>query len=146
MTYTDQHAAELIRALAGQAGVTIIEAPWTPTTKREGYEHLLKLAQANRLGLPKDAQVKLDLLGIRKVVTRSGVQYQLAEVRGRHADYAPAIALAVADARFIATAIKKPNPVQAAKEARAQQFRDEDERPHWEARGGREGQYWKRSA
>jgi len=147
MAYTDQHAVEMLRAMAEPHGVQLIEAPWTPTTKREGYEHLLKLAQANRLGLPKDAQVKADLLGIRKVITRSGVQYQLAEVRGRHADYAPTIALAVADARFIATAVERPSEVSLAKAARHQKFREEEERPHWKARGGSvHDRYWKRGA
>lgn len=131
LVYTDQHATEMIRALADEHALSLIEAPWTPTTKRVGYEHLLKLAQANRLGLPLDAQVKADLLGIRKVITRSGVQYQLAEVRGRHADYAPAIALAVADARFIATEVKRPSPAQEAKERRAAKFREDEERPYW---------------
>jgi hypothetical protein len=136
VVYTDQHAVEMLRAMADDVGIALIEAAWTPTTKREGYEHLLKLAQADRLGLPKDPQVKADLLGIRKVITRSGVQYQLAEIRGRHADYAPAIALAVADARFIALEVKKLPPEALEKRARYEHFKNEDERPHWQARGG----------
>lgn len=164
LVYTDQHATEILRAVlraleqiqdAERAKdpkktfppiPSLIESPWTVTTKREGYEHLLKLAQSNRLGLPRDQQMKLDLLGIRKVITRSGVQYQLAEVRGRHSDYAPAVALAVADARWIAVEVKRPDPADVAREARAKRFRDEAERPHWQARGGQAGHHWKRSA
>jgi hypothetical protein len=143
--YTDQHAVEMLRAMANQRKLTLIEAAWTPTTKREGYEHVLKLAQANRLGLPLDSQVKADLLGIRKVITRSGVQYQLAEVRGRHADYAPAIAMAVADARFMATEVRKPTHIELAKAARHARIQAEEDRPHWRARGGAVGNYWQRN-
>jgi hypothetical protein len=143
--YTDQHAVEMIRAMADAVKLHLVEAAWTPTTKREGYEHVLKLAQANRLGLPLDPQVKADLLGIRKVITRNGVQYQLAEVRGRHSDYAPAIALAVADARFIATEIRKPSVVELEKRRRYERIKAEEERPHWQARGGSVGNYWSRA-
>jgi hypothetical protein len=141
VVFTDQHATEMLRALAPE-GLLLVEAPWTVVTKREGYEHLLKLAQANRLGLPKDETVKADLLGIRKVITRSGVQYQLAEGRGgRHSDYAPAIALAVADARFIAIEIKREDPADKAKRERAERAQREQERPHWHAAGERR-RYW----
>jgi len=144
LAYTDQHAVEMLRAMADDVHISLVEAPWTPTTKREGYEHLLKLAQASRLGLPLDPQVKADLLGIRKVITRSGVQYQLAEIRGRHSDYAPAIALAVADARFIATQITVEKPEDKAKRERYERAQADANRPHWHARGGQQKDYWRR--
>lgn len=101
---TDQHATEFLRAILRlmpvEDRISLIEEPWTQNTRRDGYEHLLVLAQSNRLGLPPDAQVKADLLGITKRITRSGVTYELVERNGRHADYAPAIAHAVADARY----------------------------------------------
>lgn len=142
VVYTDQHATEMLRALAPE-GLELVEVPWTTVTKREGFEYLLKLAQADRLGLPRDEVVKADLLGIRKVITRSGVQYQLAEGRGgRHSDYAPAIALAVADARYAAVPVVPVNHIEDSKRRRYERMRAEAERPHWQARGGRQGRYW----
>jgi hypothetical protein len=139
LAFTDQHAVEMLRVMAREAGFTLLEAAWTPVTKREGYEHLLKLAQAERLGLPRDPQVKADLLGIRKVITRTGVQYTLAEVRGRHADYAPAIAMAVADARFGAREVEeRPDTAQRKAEmAKAKFLKDREKERERAQRVGR---------
>lgn len=104
---TDQHAIDHLRDLV-PAGLVLIEAPWTQQSKRDAYEHVLKLLQDEQLELHPDPQVKADLLGIRKRLTRNGVTYELAEVKGRHADYAPSVALAVEDARFLA---KEPEAV-----------------------------------
>lgn len=96
---TDQAAVDHLRDLAPR-GLSLIEAPWSPKTKQEAYEHVLKLLQAEALELHPEPKVKVDLLGIRKRLTRNGVSYELAEVKGRHSDFAPAVALAVDDARF----------------------------------------------
>ncbi len=98
---TDQAAVDHLRDSAPK-GLTLIEAAWTPQTKKDGYEHVLKLLQDDLLELHPEPLVKADLLGIRKRLTRNGVTYELAEVKGRHSDYAPALALAVDDARFAA--------------------------------------------
>ncbi len=100
---TDQHAIDHLRDLCPK-GLHLREAAWTLQTKRDGYEHVLTLLQDERLELHPDPQVKADLLGIRKCFTRTGVTYELAEVHGRHSDYAPAVALAVDDARWVAKA------------------------------------------
>lgn len=102
---TDQWAFDVLcavlRLMPEKDRIYLIEEPWTVATKRDGYEHLLKLAQADRLGIPDDPLLKSDLLGIVKRITRSGVAYDLIERKGRHSDYAPTVALAVADARYI---------------------------------------------
>lgn len=98
---TDQAAVDHLRDLAPK-GLSLVEAPWSPKSKQEAYEHVLKLLQAESLELHPDPMVKADLLGIRRRLTRSGVSYELAEVKGRHSDYAPALALAVDDARWAA--------------------------------------------
>jgi hypothetical protein len=96
---TDQHAVDALAELARLAGLVLIEQAWTGVNKRDAYEHVRLLLQDSKLELPPDPQIKVDLLGIRKRITRSGVTYELAEQRGRHSDYAPAIALAVDDSR-----------------------------------------------
>ncbi len=103
---TDQAAVDYLKDLCPK-GVSLREAPWTQGNKAEAFEHVLKLAQSDMLELPPDPQVKADMLGIRKVFTRTGVQYILAESKGRHSDYAPSVCLAVDDARFAA---KDPEP------------------------------------
>lgn len=126
---TDQHATEFIRAilrlLLPEERVSLIEEPWNQTTQRDGYEHLLVLAQSNRLGIPNDPVVKSDLLGIIKRITRSGVVYALLEIKGRHSDYAPAIAHAVADARYAGKVPPKPlTDDERETEAKAKFLRD----------------------
>lgn len=118
---TDQLAVDFLRAILRlmkeHERVVLIEEPWTPVSKRVAYEHLLKLAQDDRLGIPPDKMVRVDLLGIMKRITRSGVTYELAKRGNRHSDYAPAIALAVADARY---AGKEPDaPLDEAQRAKA---------------------------
>lgn len=104
---TDQHAADMLAELGRTAGLVLLEQPWTPQNKKDAYEHVRLLLQDGKLELPPDPWVKIDLLGIRKVIRRSGVSYELAEQRGRHSDYAPAIALAVDDSRWRGT---NPDP------------------------------------
>lgn len=99
---TDQHAADQLAELARTAGLTLVEQAWTPINKRDAFEHVRHLLSTTppMLELPPDPHVKLDLLGIRKRITRTGVTYELAEQRGRHSDYAPAVALAVDESRW----------------------------------------------
>ncbi len=104
---TDQHAIDHLRDLVPK-GMSLIEAAWTQENIKDACEHVNKLLQAEQLELSPDPQVKADLLGIRKQFTRAGVRYYFAEVKGRHSDFAPAVCLAVEDARFLA---KEPDPV-----------------------------------
>ncbi len=99
---TDQHAADQLAELARLAGLSLIEQAWTQVNKKDAYEHVRHLLSEDppMLELPPDKWVKLDLLGIRKRITRAGVTYELVEQRGRHSDYAPAVALAVDDSRW----------------------------------------------
>lgn len=109
--HTDQAGTDnlraILRVLKLEDRLVLVEEPWTQATKAQGYELVRKLAQSKRLGLPDDKMVRVDLLGIVKKITRNGVLYQLIERDGRHSDYAPAIAMAVADARYPA---KHPTP------------------------------------
>ena len=98
---TDQAAVDYLRDLC-PPGISLREAPWTQQNKATGYEHVRTLLLDDRLTIPPDPNVKADLLGIKKVFTRVGVQYLLAERAGRHSDFAPALALAVDDARYAA--------------------------------------------
>jgi hypothetical protein len=98
---TDQAAIDYLRDLVPK-GLHLIEQPWTQSEIQIACKHVLTLLQDEQLELHPDPQVKADLLGIRQQFTRNGLRMYFAEVKGRHSDYAPAVALAVDDARFIA--------------------------------------------
>lgn len=103
---SDQYAGDALKDIARKAGLTLSLEPWTQSNKREAYEGLRSMLLDEELELPPDLSVKLDLLGIRKKLTRNGVTYELATQGARHSDYAPAIALAALKVRGIA----KPPP------------------------------------
>jgi hypothetical protein len=99
---TDQAAIDYLRDLVPK-GLALIEAPWTQANITDACKHVQSLLLDGHLELHPDPLVKADLLGIRRQFTRAGPRTYFAEVKGRHSDYAPAIALAVEDARFQAT-------------------------------------------
>jgi hypothetical protein len=115
---TDQHAIDQMRDLC-PTGLSLHEAPWTQQNIKEATEHVRNLLQSDQLELHPDPMVKADLLGIRKQFTRAGARTYFAEVKGRHSDYAPAVCLAVEDARFAASvpdpALDDDGEAQAAK-------------------------------
>jgi hypothetical protein len=103
---SDQYAGDALKDIARKCGLTLSLEPWTQSNKREAYEGLRSMLLDEELELPPDHAVKMDLLGIRKKLTRNGVTYELATQGPRHSDYAPAIALAALKVRGIA----KPPP------------------------------------
>lgn len=98
---TDQAAIDYLRDLVPK-GLHLIEAPWTQQEIQRACKHVQNLLQDECLELHPDPMVKADLLGIRQQFTRAGLRMYFAEIKGRHSDYAPAIALAVDDARYAA--------------------------------------------
>jgi hypothetical protein len=113
--HTDQFAADALTEIAWRSKLGLVVEPWSMTTKREAYEELRTITLARQFECHPDPQVASDLLGIRKVLTRVGVSYELAEHGGRHSDYAPAVAMAVSDARLAAAR----EPVQATVQEKA---------------------------
>jgi hypothetical protein len=106
LIHTDQWSLDAMQDSARDLGLTLKGEPWTQATKAEAYEELLKLSQDKLVEVGPEENVKSDLLGIRKVLTRNGVTYELRrdERTGRHSDYAPSIAMAVSKAIHRATA------------------------------------------
>jgi hypothetical protein len=106
--HTDQWSVDSLRDNARDAGLMLTEVPWTAGTKAEAYEAMLKEAQADELEVPLDANIRQDLLGVRKLLTRNGVIYVLVTVKGRHSDYAPTLAMLFMHTRIRAKAQPKP--------------------------------------
>lgn len=107
VVHTDQWSVDSLRDNARHAGLMLSEIPWSAGTKAEAYEAMLKEAQADELEVPLDANVRQDLLGVRKLLTRNGVTYVLATVHGRHSDFAPTLAMLFLHTRIPAKAPPK---------------------------------------
>jgi hypothetical protein len=122
---TDQAAIDYLRDLVPK-GLALIEAPWTQANITDACKHVQSLLLDGHLELHPDPMVKADLLGIRRQFTRAGPRTYFAEVKGRHSDYAPAIAQAVEDARFQATVPEEQGD--ATEEAIKAKNRNLDER------------------
>ncbi len=105
--HTDQWSVDSLRDNARHAGLMLTEVPWSAGTKAEAFEALLKDAQADKLEVPLDANIRQDLLGARKLLTRNGVTYVLSTVKGRHSDFAPTLAMLFFHTRFPAKAPPK---------------------------------------
>lgn len=129
--HTDQAGTEnlrsIIRLLPPEKRTFLVEEPWTPASQATAYDFLKKLAESRRLGLPDDKWIRADLLGVVKKITRSGMSYLLIERDGRHSDYAPSIALAIADARFPHKAPAPPKTEeQREREGKSKMLRDRE--------------------
>lgn len=119
--YTDQWSLDAMQDSARDLGLTLVGEPWSQRSKAEAYEELLKLAQDDLAVVPDADHVRTDLLGIRKVLTRNGVSYVLAETPdGRHSDHAPSIAMAFGKAIHRAR-VAPPKPTEAEAMAKAKQ-------------------------
>lgn len=94
-TITDQFAPDLMRELSQGTGVYLHVENWSPALKAEAYEGLKTAINQDKLVLPPDPWVKQDLLDIVVKITRAGEIYDLVERGGRHADYAPVVAIAL---------------------------------------------------
>ncbi len=93
---TDQWAADALKAIADRHGLSLYIDTITAARKVELYESLRTRIADSKVRLPNDTQVLNDLLSVRKRVTTSGIAIELPRTAdGRHADYAPALALVV---------------------------------------------------
>lgn len=97
---TDQYAADPLRELAYQHKLNLVEETITQPRKVELYEALRSKIGEGDVELPPDPVLRGDLLSVRKRVTQTGITFELPRTNdGRHADYAPAVALVMS--RFV---------------------------------------------
>lgn len=98
---TDQFHGETLAAIAVrmQLGITVIVDKPTATQRLARYEATLTRLMDHALELPRDPVVRADLLAVRRRVTdgANGFTIHMAVTAdGRHADFAPAIVLVLA--------------------------------------------------
>jgi hypothetical protein len=96
----DQFAGGANTALAARYGLTLQVSPSTGTSNLETFTNFATLLHTDRIELPPHDVLCSDILSVRKRTTQTGYQIILPKTAdGRHADYAPAIAGAVARGR-----------------------------------------------
>jgi hypothetical protein len=93
--WTDQLAADFVRSIAFRHGLAVKVETVGAANKVAMFESLRMRLADDGLELPDDPTMRADLLSIRKRVTMNGLAIELPRTAdGRHADYAPALALA----------------------------------------------------
>jgi len=91
---TDQWGFDFAREPASDAGLVLIEKTWTAASKLLAFDALRLRLSPDALELPPDPTLRADLLSVRRRVTTNGVAIHLPTTGdGRHADYAPPLAL-----------------------------------------------------
>jgi hypothetical protein len=110
MVVTDQFAADALRDIADRHGLVLRVETITAQKKVELFENMRTKIAEGDVELPPDPVLRSDLLSIRKRVTQSGIAFELPKTAdGRHADYAPAVALVLAQ-HVNAPEIETPKP------------------------------------
>lgn len=120
--WSDQYASDALRDIARMHGVYVHIEPWTQPLKADAYEHLKSLSQEKRLELIENPTLLSDLLGIRLRLSRSGVNYDLAEEGARHSDYAPAAAMAILKCRMRGKFEENPLTLQEQHDRKKREF------------------------
>lgn len=99
VVWSDQASGDALKDLAASAGLTLVVEPSTQASKLAMYGNVETLLSTGNVDLPPERLVKQDLLGVRKLIGRNGVSIDLARTSdGRHSDYAPSVATALAKA------------------------------------------------
>jgi len=96
--YSDQHNVDTIGEFAGSQGISVSEIRIGSDNRLEMVERVHQILAEGRLELPPCRELIQDLKGARKRVTQNGVTLILPRSGdGRHCDYVPALALALAE-------------------------------------------------
>lgn len=134
LVYSDQASGDALRDLADAAGLALVVEPATQASKIAMYSNLATLLSSGNVDLPPVPLVKQDLLNVRRLIGRNGVSVDLAKTAdGRHADFAPSCAAALAKAIVPPTVTEPLDLALEARKARAEQFAREAreaESPH----------------
>lgn len=96
-TWTDQLAADFVKAIAQRYDLAVADENITALRKIELFESMRMRLADNGLEIPDDPVFRADLLSIRKRIRINGISIHLPQTAdGRHADFAPALAIACA--------------------------------------------------
>ena len=97
--YTDQFGADLLKEIAEDCGLTVTLDTDTTAEKDNRWIDFRGRVLSGAIELSPDEVLRSDLLSARKRLTPNGIKVELPVTRdGRHADFAPAVVLAVSKA------------------------------------------------
>lgn len=93
---SDQYMGDALRDLANQVGLILVPHSWTSTERTKRYLTLRTMFEIGDVELPPDQFVRQDLQRVVRRYSQSGITIDLMKSGdGRHADYAPAICMAL---------------------------------------------------
>ena len=141
---SDQWSGDALAALFDDCGVALQQQTLAGLDAAEAWQRLRTSLSTHALSLPRNAQLRADLCGVRRRVSSGGgVSFALPSTPdGRHADYAPALL------RLSVTAKRLARPVDedAARAERERRRRARDEEDQYEAKLlERQSADWRRS-
>lgn len=91
--YSDEHAAYALKTIASRHQLSLTFEPTTNQLKR--YEDLAARLAEGEIDLPPNPVVRQDLLSVVRRLRANGISIVLQRINGRHADFAPSVALAL---------------------------------------------------
>ncbi len=95
--HVDQYAPDAFGALASQHGLRLVEFRWTADNRTEAFGSVATLIESSMLELHPDPVFLADLRSVRKMPkSGGGWSIDLPRRNGRHCDYGPALASAIA--------------------------------------------------
>ena len=93
---SDQYMGDALRDLANQVGLVLVPHSWSSTERTKRYLTLRTMFEINDVELPPDPTVRQDLQRVIRRYSSNGVSIDLLRTNdGRHADFAPAICMAL---------------------------------------------------
>ena len=93
---SDQYMGDAMRDLANNVGLILVPHAWTSTERTKRYLTLRTMFELGEVELPPDPVVRQDLQRVIRRYNSTGVMIDLVKSNdGRHADYAPAICMAL---------------------------------------------------
>lgn len=90
---TDQWAADALRTIGHTEGIYLSDRHVTQAAKVDAFDALRILVGDEQISIPDVEDFADDLRRVRRVITKTGIAVDLPRARGRHCDYAAALAL-----------------------------------------------------
>lgn len=95
--YTDQWAGDALRDIASEKGLALVIEDWTAKTRTEAFQSLAVALADGQVELAPEPQLLKDLRLTKRRTTQVGTSIVLPKTSdGRHCDYSPALARALA--------------------------------------------------
>jgi hypothetical protein len=93
--HSDQASADALTDIASRVGLQLVCEPATATLNLARADNFRTRLRTGEVELAPVANLRTDLLNVRRLLTRSGVTILLPRIGGRHCDFAPPVFAAV---------------------------------------------------